>query len=199
MTPYLKLLSLVGFAAFWLSFSSLWAERSAQRLELPLNIFKSWAEKADDGTPQRAAGVTMIAILVCWPFTLATLYLLWRCAQKTARTRPRWERLPAPFELEQGLSIWEQNTYRLFFLLLFWVVPMIQAAHFAVRFFFKSPPRKLFHWSWDSWFGSMSGADRLYGGLSYFSWLPILILLALACMTALNALWLREVFRQTRQ
>ena len=192
MSPYNKLISIIGLSCFWLCFGSLWAERAKQRLDLPLNPFSEWA---DDGT--RAEGITMIAIYICWPLVLMTLYLLMRVAQHADVSKSRWERLPAPFGLHNGLRRGEKTAYRLFFLVLFWVVPMIHVCHFAHRFFYGSPPAKMFHWTFRAWLKGVGGSspEALYGDLTYFGWTPLLVIGALIGMAALTVAWLRALKR----
>lgn len=183
-----RLLTLVGLTTFWLCFSSLWAHRAGQRLDLPLNVFKDWAP-----TPERASDVGMIAIYVCWPFILATLYLLWRFAQ-SASAKCRWERLAAPFDAHRGLRSSEKSVYRLFFLLLFWAIPMIHVTHFGHLFFDRAADQvAVFQWRFHSW---IRGTDVLYGGLTYFGWTPLLVIGALVAIVALNITLAHAIFRK---
>lgn len=192
--PYQKLLAVVGLATFWLCFSSLWGERASQRLKLPLDLFEDW----DVAPSGRKEGLTMIAIYVCWPFAIATLYLLARLAEVEAAAASRWERLPAPFGFQRDLQPREKTVYRLFFLLLFWGIPMIHVAHFCERFLLGNPPRPLFHCHPGAWFRGedANGNDMLYGGLTYFGWTPFLVLAGVVVITALNIRWLRALFRR---
>lgn len=185
---YHRLLTVVGLTTFWLCFSSLWAHRAGQRLDLPLNVFKDWAPP-----PKRASDVGMIAIYICWPFILASLYLLLRFAQDVS-TKSRWQRLPAPFDAHRGLRSNEKSVYRLFFFLLFWAIPMIHVAHFGYLFVDRPVDQvTVFQWNIHSW---IRGSDVLYGGLTYFGWTPLLVIGALVVIAALNITLARAVFRK---
>jgi hypothetical protein len=177
---------------FWLCFSSLWATRAAQRLDLPLNVFKDWA-----APHQRAGDITMIAVYLCWPGILATWYLMWRVAVNSSEAASRWQRLPAPFDAHQGLRPQEQTVYRLFFFLLLWLIPIIHAYYFAYLFFRRSEHETpVFHWNGGAWlYGEDSfGKDMLYGGLTYFAWTPVLVIMLIIAMLALNVLFARALF-----
>ena len=194
MASYQKLLTPIGLTAFWLCFSSLWAQRAGQRLEVPLNLFKNWAPEH-----QRAENLAMIAIFICWPFVLATLYLLWRVAQQAPNVKSRWQRLPAPFDLLHGLHRKEKSAYRLFFILLFWAIPMIHVGHFAVSFFKRGKDQTpIFHWNGGAWVSGedASGNDMMYGGLTYFGWTPLLVIAAFVGIIVLNVAWMRSLLRK---
>lgn len=190
-----KLLTVVGMVTFWLCFSSLWATRAAQRLDLPLNVFKDWA-----APHQRASDITMIAIYLCWPGILATWYLMWQIAIQRSSATSRWQRLPAPFDAHHGLRPREKTVYRLFFLLLLWLIPIIHAFYFAKLFFQRSAHETaVFHWNGEAWlFGEDSvGKYMLYGGLTYFGWTPVLVIIAIIGMLAMNIFFVRAVFRKS--
>jgi hypothetical protein len=189
--PYQKLVTVVGLTTFWLCFSSLWAERAGQKLDLPLNLFKDWAPAS-----QRASDVGMIAIYVCWPFVLVTLYLLCRFAQERLRATSRWQRLPTPFDAHHGLRPREKSVYRLFFLMLFWVVPMINVAYFGQAFFDRTSNQPaVFNWNMQSW---ILGTRAMYGGLTYFGWTPVVVIAALVAIAAMNVVFLIAFIRRAQ-
>ena len=196
-STYEKLLAVIGLTTFWLCFSSLWHNRSAQDIDLPLDPFAGWAEKG-----QRVGDeISLFAIYACWPFVITTLYLLWRMANLSAKL-PRWERLPDPFSISSGLVALDKKLYRSFLMVMFLITPLVHVAHFTYRFFAHIAPEPLFQWTAQAWFkGAKDGAgnDILCGGLTYFGWTPILIMIGILVIGLQTVLLVKSTLRSASQ
>jgi hypothetical protein len=82
-------------------------------------------------------------------------------------------------------------------MLLLWAVPMIHAYYFGNLFFQRSEHQTaIFHWNARAWlFGEDSaGKDMLYSGLTYFAWVPLLVITAIIGMSVINVFFVRAIF-----